>query len=665
MLTKIEAETMLARLAGSLATPLTVVDVGCRWGPAGRWKGVPNLRLFGFDPDPVECEKLNRAAANDPLVKFFPLALGASSERAQLHVAVEPACSSLYPPDPELVSERPGLALISEVGREEVQIETLDRWCDREGVERVDFLKLDTQGSGLDVLRGAERTIASVRVVEVEVEFNPIYLGQPLFPEVDTFLRDRGFVLWRMADLTHYGLPNGVSQFRTTESHYFDHPEPETFHGRGGQLFWANAYYVNRRIAFGSDAGNWQDCLADMVVTAGLGFWDLAAQAAARGMDGVPGEVGEPVRDLVLALAGGDFTAAGSEGTDPASDSTAQPPGGEEDLTSDEPAAQLESETTLRPYEIGEFAIEVGARLGSALADPSRTVARSPLGAVQESYLKPALPQRPAGAASMGSRRVSKTVRLSSGVVFEIVLDPELDDWKTAAYLADEGHMADAALVELVLKLAAPGEVVLDLGAFIGGISLPAAASGCNVIALEPWAHAAALLRASASANRFNNLKVLRTAATEEAGMADYYPAGLHGRIACRGDDPVVAVPTVRIDDLVTELGSPQVRLVRIDVEGAEPGVLEGMTGLLGGGKPPAVLFEADDAALRKMGSGQSQLFTRFEELGYEVYEVGDRTLSLLRPPERAVPPVVDCLAVKGLPPAVPGWKLARGGAKQ
>lgn len=630
--------SLIARLAAGLPSPLTVVDVGCRWGLGEQWSKLPNVRLIGFDPDPEECERLNRAAGGNRRVTFVPVALGAEPGEATLHLAAEPACSSLYPPDEELAKRRPGLGLISQVGREQVGIETLDAWCSANDVERVDFLKIDTQGAELDVLKGAEKTLATVRAVELEVEFNPIYLGQPLYSQVDTFLREHGFVLWRMADLTHYGLPGGLSTFPTTETLYFDHPEPSRVQGAGGQLFWANAFYVRDSLAAGTGEGEWPDRLADALVAGGLGFWDLAAQSASLGGDGAPREVAAGLAELVAS-----FT--------PAPPQEAPPP------------AEINPKTELRPYQITQYAAEVGARLAEVLAsDPAPAGAGA--GSLQDADLKPALPPGVASPAAAGARRVIKTVHLDQ-FEFDVVLDPELDDWKTAAFLADRGQLADAVVVELALKLAGPGDLVFDIGAFFGGISLPLAASGRQVVAIEPWDHACNLLRNSAARNRFPNLKVLRAAATEEAGMAQLFPAGLYGRIALEGDAPVVAVPTIRIDDLVSELGDPKVGLVRMDVEGSELRVLEGMADLLQGAHPPPVLFEADEASLRSTGSSQRGLFEWFAGLGYDLYRVGDRTLTLLKPGEWLAPPIAECLAVRGPAPAVPRWSLVMGSELQ
>ena len=243
---------------------------------------MPGVRVIGFDPDEEECRRLEQQTGNSAAARFVPVALGSQAGPARLHLTAEPACSSLYPPDVGLIETRPALVVITPVGETDVDLVTLDAWTEREGVDRVDFVKLDTQGSELDILGGAERILERVRVIEVEVEFNPIYEGQPLFGDVDGYLRAQGFVLWRLADLAHYSLPGGISDFPTTDTHHYDVHHPVTVAGTGGQLYWANAFYVRKEIAFPPAAIPWETALADAILTGALGFWDLAHLAAAR-----------------------------------------------------------------------------------------------------------------------------------------------------------------------------------------------------------------------------------------------------------------------------------------------------------------------------------------------------------------------------------------------
>ena len=275
-----------AYLGSLLVNDLVVVDVGARWGAGERWRPFGSrVRVIGFDPDEEECARL---AAKEPDVIYESSALGSRSGRTTLYRTVEPACSSLYPPIDGLADERPALEVIRPDGEEVVTITTLDDWLAGSAFDEVHVLKLDTQGSELGVLEGAERELANVRVLEIEVELNPIYAGQPLFGDVDRFLRDRGFVLWRLGNLTHYGLSDvPVETARVNDRIFFDSELVVEIAGWGGQLFWGHAYYVAadmaRRGPISVAAGARDACAA-----AAFGFADLAASRL--GAAGLPTE---------------------------------------------------------------------------------------------------------------------------------------------------------------------------------------------------------------------------------------------------------------------------------------------------------------------------------------------------------------------------------------
>jgi len=55
------------------------------------------------------------------------------------------------------------------------------------------LLKLDLQGNELAALQGAQRVLASVQAIVVEAVFREIYVGEPCFNEVWSFLHANGF----------------------------------------------------------------------------------------------------------------------------------------------------------------------------------------------------------------------------------------------------------------------------------------------------------------------------------------------------------------------------------------------------------------------------------------------------------------------------------------
>ena len=99
--------------------------------------------------------------------------------------------SSLYPPNTELLEKFHNLnELVTLIKEHQVQTHRLDEIPE---IDRVDFIKMDIQGSELKVLENGVNVLNTAVLVQVEVEFVELYKGQPLFSDVDSFLRSQGF----------------------------------------------------------------------------------------------------------------------------------------------------------------------------------------------------------------------------------------------------------------------------------------------------------------------------------------------------------------------------------------------------------------------------------------------------------------------------------------
>ncbi len=174
------------------------------------------------------------------------------------------------------------------------------------------------------------------------------------------------------------------------------------------------------------------------------------------------------------------------------------------------------------------------------------------------------------------------------------------------------------------------GDVVVDVGCNVGFYSLLAARlvgpSG-RVEAFEPVAECAAVARANARRNGFDNISVHAVAAANAEGSVELlkarHPGGATISVQDLPHDFIgsVVVPSVTLDALAQrgQLSKPD--FVKIDVEGAELQVLEGMEDLLDSAHP-IVLCEVDDADLSAAESKAHAVTSKLVDHGYVVRQL-------------------------------------------
>lgn len=183
---------------------IDIVDVGAMSEGQDRYHELVAsglARVTGFEPDPQEFARLQERPAS--AYRYLPLFLG-SGGPATFHATRYPGCASLFEPDPRVIDLFTTIGCSTPDGNfyversEAVNTTRLDEL----GPEvAVDYLKIDIQGGELDVLRHGTGKLAQTLVIESEVEFIPLYKDQPLFGDVQCFLRDQGFVLHKLIDV--------------------------------------------------------------------------------------------------------------------------------------------------------------------------------------------------------------------------------------------------------------------------------------------------------------------------------------------------------------------------------------------------------------------------------------------------------------------------------
>lgn len=192
-------------------TPIYVIDVGAAGGIHARWERFgSNLRVFLFEPEKDAYDQLVSAFGSDRRMKVFDCALSEDGNDVTVHLTRWPRATSVYPTSREYVE-------MSCIRDHYDVVKTVKlrskRLADVYDESDLDFLKIDTEGYELPILRGGVSLLDSCVGLELEVYFHQVRIGQPLFAEVDSYCRGKGFTFMDFEDVNrndsaHFLLPS-------------------------------------------------------------------------------------------------------------------------------------------------------------------------------------------------------------------------------------------------------------------------------------------------------------------------------------------------------------------------------------------------------------------------------------------------------------------------
>jgi FkbM family methyltransferase len=159
--------------------------------------------IHAFEPIPELVSQLHTRFTGLSNVTIHGMAMGAEAKTVNFNILNYMGSSSVFNPSAIVKSyhgEKMDVRQVVEV--QQVRLE------DVMGTNlEVDLLKLDLQGYELEALKGCGKLLERIKIITIEIEFVPLYDGQPLFGDIDVFLRAHGFKLLNLYEL--YTHPDG------------------------------------------------------------------------------------------------------------------------------------------------------------------------------------------------------------------------------------------------------------------------------------------------------------------------------------------------------------------------------------------------------------------------------------------------------------------------
>lgn len=185
----------ILRLLPELDQEATVFDVGANVGQSLRefLEVAPRAKIFSFEPVRETFARLQRDAGQLPNVTLENLALGSNSGTARMKVKGTSTGNSIIKITDKVRGDT-----------ESVRMVCGDDYCTEMKIDRIDYLKIDTEGHDLNVLTGFRKMIAAkcVGFIQIEAGLNAINKKHVDLQRFRGFLEPLDYHLFDIRELT-------------------------------------------------------------------------------------------------------------------------------------------------------------------------------------------------------------------------------------------------------------------------------------------------------------------------------------------------------------------------------------------------------------------------------------------------------------------------------
>lgn len=183
---------------------IRVVDAGSHHGHTAKeyLDAFPYCRVIGLEPEIENYAKAEaRLSSYENRVELIRAGLSDTVGIADLRLTSHDGAHSLL----EVGDMRYYDEVVDVLPPIPIETLTLDHLCSARGIDVLDILKMDIQGGELLALKGAQAMLSrgGIRLIALEVLFQPLYRNQPTFWNLAEYLQGYGYGLQGIYDFKH------------------------------------------------------------------------------------------------------------------------------------------------------------------------------------------------------------------------------------------------------------------------------------------------------------------------------------------------------------------------------------------------------------------------------------------------------------------------------
>ena len=176
-------------LNNNLKKKFTLLDIGAADGANNKWNIINNnINIILVEPHKESAKKLKSNGFN----VIESVLHSENDKEIKFYNTKKPLCSSFYKPNLDHLGKFSDIDRFNIVSEDIFVSKCLD--TEIKNFEQPNFIKIDTEGSELDILKGSNKTLLNTFGLEVECSFHQLREKQPLFEDVRKYLENLDFV---------------------------------------------------------------------------------------------------------------------------------------------------------------------------------------------------------------------------------------------------------------------------------------------------------------------------------------------------------------------------------------------------------------------------------------------------------------------------------------